>query len=1111
MNSLLTKKVLVVASVVLFIVFGAIVLAFTTGNTYYPSLSDPDGVFYQRVDDNGKVLYEITNKELYEEIKQNNGIEQLLFMVDEYLLESYIDEVTADQIEAKIKQLTYGTSDPTEIAEIDADTLANLETAFEQSMILAGFQNNPEDYAALMIAREELVYEKALENEEVTDKEILTEYINAYFSDISAIKIRFTSEEDAEAVMQMFNLVSLSDVGLREYNGYIFLDETELDADDNIAEAYKAVDVYYKNGDDDILDIDGNTLYEYGANDFYTDSEDNIYAIDPKNGDLLNGLDEVVLEGAVIFDTRTEALEYRDENIEFFTVNRVDPYDQNETIQVKDSLGVVAYTIDPDGHIFDAANNDVTYTTDLVVNKQFKTIDEVTKVTSNNSTELTDEEVLAKFIKMYNYVYADYRDTLPENANVDDLVALDNDFLSFEFESYYEANATVAEYLFSDLSIVDGPRYTVSPEDIITNGTTFTYLMFKLTEPTKEDVYDTMFDSVEETIVVPAEVADDITLKTSGFYGSTITWTSSKSDLLSKTGDYNTPDEDTNVTLTYTINLFNKTRTNTVVVRVLKEGETSNVAEVTAEEIPYKDILNDPTAYSYLKNKLYDEFVYGEDSETNVNNLLNDMRGELGFTINDYYVALDYTKVDSYYEFTGNGDKTVLFSFEKTLVSDDPVEFTADDFFNYVMKQNPALYTLYASQYKEILTTTYFNSVFGTQTDLRKNKSDRMEDMYQQITDTKQYYSYLVDMYAQYGLSAPYSSFSDYSYAQFGAKTELALLEYFVQGAIQPYLIDYTINAEEVVKLLYPTVTEYFDNYFSLDTIHILTYVDYDEDGVADNYNDFIASLSQAELDTFNTLIASLQIEINEYEGTFDALAAEFNAATRDDETWGDYKQFGLFLKSEDLNFEDSETGESHSLEYSGEYGIKDKFVPEFTDALIELYAEYSLPQNADVTELTSNLVTTEFGLHIIQVGQGDNFDKPTFDFSEEDSDNPEYSVGIENDNEAPTLEQLELYATYKFYAMVYDLTDANLEETYGITLPTFPSSVKKALDYYFDDLLSEAYVLGVINVYMADQLADGEFFTSTNSTYTNAELMNALVDIRNIYFDAIFGAYEAD
>ncbi len=367
--------------------------------------------------------------------------------------------------------------------------------------------------------------------------------------------------------------------------------------------------------------------------------------------------------------------------------------------------------------------------------------------------------------------------------------------------------------------------------------------------------------------------------------------------------------------------------------------------------------------------------------------------------------------------------------------------------------KNPALYLLYAAKFENVYSP-FFTEAFGTQTNLQKNKSDRMDEMYVALQDSKDYYSYLAQLYASYGLTFTYSSFSQYAYLQYGTKTELDLLKYFVKGELQPYLIAEAISEYGLVEMMVNTVSDYYDNYFSLDVTHLILFLDYDEDGSPDDYYAYIDSLDEAGVDAYETKLAGFEAAITEYlddeDNTFTTLVTAYRAASREDATWGEFKTFGFALMTEDLNVVDEDDDTiTHSRTYSGEYGVKDSFVQEYVDALISIYQVYSQPVNADLDSMMSPLVTTVYGQHLILVQQGDDFERFSAQFTEADPANPVYSEGAENPNGKPTLEQMQLYSLYYFYSIVYDLSDADVESTYGISVPNIPAKVKTALDFY--------------------------------------------------------------
>ncbi len=1107
MKSLLTKKVIIIFSVLIVIVLSAILLAYATGNTRIPSLTDPDGVFYERLDDNGDVIYTITNQELFEEIKGNDGLDQALLLVDSYLLTSYLDQLTDEEIQDKISELKYGTSDPDELALLDDETKASYEEAYNQSMILAGYVGKEEEFASIVLARE--VYTRYIIdfNGDVTDMDVAAEYVSNYFEDIQAIKIRFTSSVDAADVMQKYNLLTYNLLTLRQYLGYIFTNEALLDNEDNVVEAYTTVNPYYFDESNNILTMTGTIVYTLGEGNIYTDASSNEYSLD-QDGNLLNIDLDVVIANNLLFSSVEDATTYKEANTEYFTVSKVDAFDMEEDAVVINSLDEIVYTIDADGVIYNTIGEDVTDTTNLIVNKVFTEIANVNVTSLNNSSELTAQEVLDIYIEIYNYVYSGYRDALPENATVEDLLALDNEYLTFTYEDVYATQTSLATYMFNtlDLSEEDALPYSVSAKAYAGANDNSYYLVYKLAQQDKVDAYDIMLDYIESHIAVPTTVASDITLPTTDWYDAKIVWYSSNSSILASDGTYTAPSEDTEITLTYSITANSTLRTGTILVNVLASGTTSSVTENTDEQVSFETILNDETLYQELYNQLIDDMVYGTNAETNITDYLNALRVEYNFTLYDPYVQVDYQQTFTDYVINENGDKVTFLSVTGRPGDEEALyEVSADDFFTYVMTKNPSLYIIYAAQVKELIYSTYFIEVFGEETDLSKNDSSRMEEMYQSVQDSKDYYAYLESLYTSYGMVFTYSSFAEYSYLQYGTKTEASLLTYFVQSTLQPYLINEAISNYDLVNILYPSVEEYYNNYFSLNVTHVVIYVDLNEDGNPDDYFDYTANLSETELSDFETLLAGLEVILDDYTDYATAVT-DYENATRDDETWGVFKQAGIYLLSEDLNQVD-DNDVSHSLTYTGEYGVKDTYVSEYTDELIRLYQEYSLEQNLDLEDMVGT-VTTEFGYHIILVTQGDDFTRPSAAFTEVDSANPEYTDGSENESDMPSYEQALLYAQYFFYSTVYDLSDADIESRYNITVPALPATVTSALEVCFDAQLQEMYVLGTINVVMADRLVDGNFVDNDYCTFTESELLAQLAEVKSVYYEALYGPY---
>ena len=1126
MNNPLTKKLIVIGSVILTVVVGVFVIALTVGKTTYPEIENKNDVFYQRLDKDGNVIYEITNEEVYNQILSNNGIQQLLMMVDTDLLEEYFGDITQDDIDNKIKELTYGTDDVDEIAEIDAENKLELEEGFARSMILAGYEGKEDDYAKLLLAREAYAYEVLLE--ELTDIEIATHYENSYFDDIKAINIRFTSKEDAESVLRKYHLVELAleeTTVLAEYKGFIYKDETLLDNNDNIVEAYTTVEVFYYDEDGNIVDLDDEVIYTLGSNGFFTDEDDKSYSIDD-SGNLVNDVPTIIVKNEHLFETKEAAETFKEANTVYYTMNKADAFDEDESIIVKDSSDNLAFTIDKDKKVYDKDLVDVTSTHDLIFNKEYKEQSKVTAFTSNNTLELTEQEILDYYVKMYNYVYGNYRDALVEGSTKEDLIALDNEHLSFNFDDVKEYSSSLATYIFKTISEVNEKTYSTKPQAVTFSSTSFFFMTYKLEEGTKVDLATPILDIIEQSIILPENVFFDLTLPTKGAYESTISWVSDDKDVIATTGKVTNPDEGekTEVKLTYTIKALGQTRTGSKIVEVyplsafnpdfqaeldqlVKDIEALKELEDNYPDL--EELIGNQGIYDKAKERVLDEKINGSNGQTNVNKKLSELRTEMGFEIYDRYLILDYKSIDSTYEANNDGDSALVATLSKTPNSEETIEYSADKLFSYALEKSPAVYTIYASQHKELLYSTYFEEAFGTNRNIQRNSTDRMSQMRSAITASKQQYFNMKSMYESYGLAYPYESFADYSYAQNGTMTELALLQYYVTRELQPYLINNVINQYDLVEKTYDIVEENYDNYFSLDVVQLLVFFDFDEDGSPDDYNEYKDSLTDLEREAFLSMLAGLETAIKDYEDDFSDLVAEYLKAERTDETWGVYKQSGVFLLTEDLNTPDEEDEKvTHSLTYSGEYGVKDTYTEDFTEALIELYQEYRLPQNSELDELRSSFVPTEFGLHYILATKGDDFEQFSAKFTEDQDTDGIYSDTVYNNSDKPTVEQVELYTTYKFFSMVYDLSDADIEERLNITIPKLPANVTTAIEFYLYEVINSVYVLGTVNIDMARLLASGTFTPGETTSLTNSDIMANLEEIEETYVDSIIGKY---
>lgn len=113
----------------------------TPNNSIIPELSNPDKVYLSGEN------YTITYGDMYQQVKINDGLTQLLTMVDSDLLSDYISAVTDDEITDRLNILIYGTDDADEINNMSESDKADKEKEYYDGMFLLGYdRDNMDEY-----------------------------------------------------------------------------------------------------------------------------------------------------------------------------------------------------------------------------------------------------------------------------------------------------------------------------------------------------------------------------------------------------------------------------------------------------------------------------------------------------------------------------------------------------------------------------------------------------------------------------------------------------------------------------------------------------------------------------------------------------------------------------------------------------------------------------------------------------------------------------------------------------------------------------------------------------------------------------------------------------
>ncbi len=475
-----------------------------------------------------------------------------------------------------------------------------------------------------------------------------------------------------------------------------------------------------------------------------------------------------------------------------------------------------------------------------------------------------------------------------------------------------------------------------------------------------------------------------------------------------------------------------------------------------------------------------------------VSNRVAELRVEHNINIYDFFLGVDYQAVDSEFVIDEAGHDLNVCSY-------DDVSITADQLLAYALNNNAPLYAIYASQSKAV-TTAHYEDVYCVDEDetcvydVMLNESEKMAE----------HKADLVALEEQFNASyyASYYEFSEYLYLAYGAKDDYDMMyKHYVKSTLQPYIIYDEIKKDnyDILNYLMELSEPFYDNYFSLDVEHVLIYIDRDEDGTLDDYEEFVDQLDdvvayEAKLAGFESAI---RLYLDDTDNSMTSLVVDYKKAKRDDLVWGEFKRYGFNLLTEDLG----------ELTYMGSVsGYEETFV----DALIVMYQDYLEVENEDYL-INDALVETSYGMHLIKAEKGSDFEKPSalFTMTYDDDLEPEYLTGLVNLNDELTFEQIKIYADYRFTVISYG--NGDFEKIYDLVRPDMPATLLDAIENYYSGLYDALYVVGYLNSIIIDQLDVGTFINEFSSycSITESEFGVRIDNIADIYFYQIYAEFD--
>lgn len=601
------------------------------------------------------------------------------------------------------------------------------------------------------------------------------------------------------------------------------------------------------------------------------------------------------------------------------------------------------------------------------------------------------------------------------------------------------------------------------------------------------DVYENQKTAISET----ADLAELLTLEDLTFDYETLTDTSSAlSGLVFDTLSTMSEGEGTY----YTYNPFKISVSTSDNDYYLVLNLKSNHLDLTDFEGDEADLV------ALIGQDLYDD-IFESIKEDNladssfVTRRLKAYREDNGFEILDYYLSIDYNNVAPTDLEVTNYRKS-----DFVIATFDGEDILVKDLLAFALDRKAPLYLIHASQL-DILRNLYYNDVYcdddgNCELDWTQNNSGAMNTHLSEYTSLEEsfynsQYSYLY-------------TFQEAMYLFYGARNEDDMMYGYIQRTLEPMLVyEYMDeNKSDIIDKMQTYISEYYDNFFSLDVSHILIYFDENNDGTPDDYETYYNELEDSV--AYDALLVDfidkIRTYLDENDDNLSDLVTVYKAAARDDELWGVYKQAGFRLLSENLS-------SSTSLNYMNSYlTYEDSFVT----GLIDLYQTYQLAENVSKSFIYNDtLIESSYGLHLVKAEPGDNFDLDSAAFTVPQDTTYDYPQGLNNTEFRLSNSQIEVYFNFRVFEQISSLVD--VEEAFDIQKPDIPDRIEDLLDLFVQELFDAYYSSAFLNMATIDILLEGTLVdqSSNYSFYTQTEFAAYLNMLYAVYDNQILVDFE--
>ncbi len=191
-----------------------------------------------------------------------------------------------------------------------------------------------------------------------------------------------------------------------------------------------------------------------------------------------------------------------------------------------------------------------------------------------------------------------------------------------------------------------------------------------------------------------------------------------------------------------------------------------------------------------------------------------------------------------------------------------------------------------------------------------------------------------------------------------------------------------------------------YNNYFELSYDNLIVYIDMNGDEEMDDFQEYVSSLDATEAAEFKALICEFADEVAKAvnEGStkskgLSEFVTEYNKSSRFDDKWGKYKKAGLFVYLEKLSSDNPSIDNTEAEKYVTEFKVRIEEVynelsnwdsvdePHFVDAEFIPFFDHTVGLEYD------KLLITNYGCHLLLFTDASNKPDSTFD-----SENTKYT-----------------------------------------------------------------------------------------------------------------------